>query len=199
MKIKRVLIIALIVVLIFSIAISPLAVSAALADDGHNIAAEQVSDDLPTETNSIEEISDGFVNYLKERYGEDYQYYYNKIIENWGSVEAYLLSFGEKLPEEHRNAWQKFVGWLSEYSSVWAPAFAVIALIIAVAIGKKQLKRIVRDCVDKKVAPIISEMNKQSKGIAAISVGTKALLPKSDKFTESAEQLDSSVKELTDG
>lgn len=195
MKIKKALIIALIVALLFSVAISPLAVSPAFAADAQTVSTEQVVE----ESSGIEEISDGFINYLKERYGDDYQYYYDKIIENWGSVEAYLLSFGERLPEKHRSTWQKFVGWLSEYSSVWAPAFAVIALIIAAVIGKKQFERIVKDCVDKKIAPIVSELNKQSKGIAAISTGTKALLPKSEKFNKSAEQLESSVRELTDG
>ena len=199
MKIKKVLIIAIIAILLFAVAVSPLAVSAALADDGQNVAAVQVADGLPVENSGIGEISDGFVNFLKEQYGEDYEYYYDKIIENWGSVEAYLLSFGERLPDEHKTAWQYFVGWLSEYSTVWAPAFAVIALIIAAVIGKRQFKRIVKECVDKKVAPIISELNKQSKGIAALSAGTRALLPKSERFAESAEQLDSSAKELTDG
>lgn len=199
MKFKRIVLIILTFALLLALAVSPLAVSAALADDGQNVAVDQVADDLPTESAGIEEISDGFVDYLKGRYGDDYQYYYDKIIENWGSVEAYLLSFGERLPDEHKTAWQYFVGWLSDYSSVWAPAFAVIALIIAAVIGKKQFEKIVKECVDKKVAPIISEMNKQSKGIAAISSGTKALLPKSEKFAESAEQLDSSAKELTDG
>lgn len=193
MRTKRILAVILCVLIIVIAAACPFIGAAYAAPDEPVI--EQV-EDVQT---GIENVADDFTAYLKERYGDDYQYYYDKIIENWGSVEAYLLSFGEKLPEEYKSGWDKFVGWLSEYSSVWAPAFAVVALIIAAVIGKKQFERIVKDCVDKKVAPIVSELNKQSKGIAAISTGTKALLPKSEKFNESAEQLESSARELTDG
>lgn len=199
MKLKRILIISLIIVLLFSIAISPLAVSAALADDGQDVVTEQVEDNTLTETNGIEEVSEGFVGYLKERYGEDYQYYYDKIIENWGSVEAYLLSFGERLPEEHRTTWQNFVGWLTEYSAVWAPAFAVIALIIAAVIGKKQFNKLVDRIVNAKLQPIVGELNKQSSATVSIIHAQKALLGSGDRFADSVKELEESEKELKNG
>lgn len=148
----------------------------------------------------IEALAERFITYLKEKYGADYEYYYDQIIEQWGSVEAYLLQFGqEHLTEEQQTAWNKFVSWLSTYSPVWAPVLAV-AVVIAVAIfGKKKFDELLKKAVDSKVNPIVNELNKQSSALAALMEGTKALLPKTDKFTENAELLEKAEKELTNG
>ncbi|MDE6597604.1 MAG: hypothetical protein K2K60_03085 [Clostridia bacterium] len=148
------------------------------------------------EESNIDEIAASFTEYLKARYGEEYETYYNAIIEKWGSIEGYLLAFGDKLPEEHRNGWQKFVGWLSEYSSVWAPALAVVILIIIAVIGKKIFNKTLDRIVKLKVAPIVSELNLQSNATVAMIHAQKALLGNNERFTESVEELTVAEKEL---
>lgn len=198
MKTKKIMSAVFIVILAACIVFCPFAMSAVYAADGsQEIAAEE---EINTEsTAGIEGVADNFLNYLKERYGDDYLYYYEKIIDNWGSVEAYLLSFGDKLPEEHKNAWQKFVGWLSEYSSVWAPAFAVAVVIIVALIGKKQFNKIVDRIVNVKLQPIVGELNKQSSATVSILHAQKALLGTGERFAESVKELEKSEKELKNG
>lgn len=198
MKTKKIMSAMFIVILAACIVLCPFAMSAVYAADGsQEIAAEE---EINTEsTAGIEGVADNFLNYLKERYGDDYLYYYDKIIDNWGSVEAYLLSFGDKLPEEHKNAWQKFVGWLSEYSSVWAPAFAVAVVIIVALIGKKQFNKIVDRIVNVKLQPIVGELNKQSSATVSILHAQKALLGTGERFADSVKELEKSEKELKNG
>ncbi len=198
MRTKKILTVLFAVILLAVIALCPLISTAVYAADGsQEIAAEE---EINTEsTAGIEGVADNFLNYLKERYGDDYLYYYDKIIDNWGSVEAYLLSFGDKLPEEHKNAWQKFVGWLSEYSSVWAPAFAVAVVIIVALIGKKQFNKIVDRIVNVKLQPIVGELNKQSSATVSILHAQKALLGTGERFADSVKELEKSEKELKNG
>lgn len=198
MKTKKIMSAVFIVILAACIVFCPFAMSAVYAADGsQEIAAEEEINTASTA--GIEGVADNFLNYLKERYGDDYLYYYDKIIDNWGSVEAYLLSFGDKLPEEHKNAWQKFVGWLSEYSSVWAPAFAVAVVIIVALIGKKQFNKIVDRIVNVKLQPIVGELNKQSSATVSILHAQKALLGTGERFADSVKELEKSEKELKNG
>ena len=148
------------------------------------------------EESNIDEIAANFTDYLKARYGDEYELYYNAIIEKWGSVEGYLLAFGDKLPEYHKNGWQKFVGWLSEYSSVWAPALAVVLIIIVAIVGKKIFNKTINLIVKSKVAPIVSELNLQSNATIAMIHAQKALLGNNERFTESVEELTAAEKEL---
>ncbi len=77
---------------------------------GFTVNAETQAETLPpvqteeTEApeNGIDGVAVQFVEYLKSRYGAEYELYYNAIIEQWGSIEGYLLAFGDKLPEEHK-------------------------------------------------------------------------------------------------
>lgn len=153
---------------------------------------------------SIEELAERFKTYLIGKYGEDYEYYYNQIIEQWGSIEGYLLAFGEKLPEEQRTGWDKFVGWLSEYAPVWATAFAVAVLITAVLIGKSKLnklkswfKALVEKLVNKRLAPIEKELNLQSGATVSMLHAQKALLGTADKFSGNVKELDEAEKWLS--
>lgn len=161
--------------------------------------AETIDPDISSdesEKSDIEGIAADFVKYLKTKYGEEYEYYYNQIIERWGSVEAYLLSLGDKLPEEYQSGWQKFISWLGEYSVIWAPAIAVILVICAVVIGKKQFNKIIERAVNSKLSPIITELNKQSNATIAILHANKALLGSNEKFSEAVKELNESEKEL---
>lgn len=137
-----------------------------------------------------------FTQYLKALYGEEYEFYYNRIIETWGSVEAYLTSLGEKLPDKQKTAWDKFVGWLGEYSVIWAPALACIIVFTVVAVGKKQFNRLVERIVNSKLSPIVTELNLQSNAAVAMLRAQKALLGNNEKFSDKAEELTIAEKEL---
>lgn len=170
--------------------------------------AEQTEEAAPSE----ESITDKFIGYLKDKYGEDYEYYYNLIIEKWGSVEAYLASLTDELPDEYRDGWTEFIAWLHEYWVVWAPTLAVVVVIIIALVGKAALKKAVSAVkswfgamVDEKVntklnekmAPVARELNSQSSALGAMMRAQKALLGNADKFSENVQDLDKSEKELT--
>lgn len=156
-----------------------------LAQDGEIDTVEDGAD--------FNEVVERFTEYLKEAYGADYDYYYNLIISQWGSIENYLLAFGDYLPEEARNGWETFIGWLSEYAPIWATALAIIALIVALILKKRQMRTV----VEQTVAPIVKELNAQSKATATMMRSQKALLGTNGKFSEVVQDLDESEKELT--
>lgn len=151
----------------------------------------QNPDNEAEEGNDIQKLVDSFVAYLKDKYGEDYELYYNRIIEEWGSVEAYLLSLGENLPEEYKNGWEKFVAWLGEYASVWAPALAVVLVIIAALFGKKLVHRIAE--LFKK---LFQGSNQQSSALIAVIRAQKALMGTNEKFSENVKELEEAEKRL---
>lgn len=155
---------------------------------------------------SIDDLADQFVDYLKDKYGSDYEVYYNFIIEQWGSIEGYLLAFGNKLPEEYQSGWDKFVGWLNEYAPIWVSAVAVIVLIIAIIFGKSKIKKLkewltalIEKLVNKRLAPIENELNLQSKATLSLLHSQKAIFGMSEKFAENVKELEEAEKELSDG
>lgn len=182
--------------LIFICTGAVLSVSADTAGEAVISEEQTVNTDLSEEYGGLEAASESFLQYLKDKYGEDYEVYYNQIIERWGSVEAYLLSFGEKLPEEYRSGWEKFVGWLGEYSVIWAPALAVALVIIVAVIGKKQFNKIFEKVVNAKLEPINKELNLQSNATAALMRAQRAFLGNNKTLLENNGGLSEAVKEL---
>lgn len=154
----------------------------------------ETEEEQPTE---IEELAANFVGWLKSTFGEDYEYYYNQIIEAWGSIENYLTQFGEeKLPEQYQSGWQEFISFLDEYAVVWAPILAIAAVIIIFIIGKKKFTAAIDKAVDRRTAALGNEMNKQSKAQTAVMHGIKALCGNNAKFADTVKELDESEKEL---
>lgn len=182
---------------IVSVSIGSVFVAFADTSDGVQLATQETAGaDIPTDESSLEEIAEQFTQYLKDKYGADYEFYYNEIIGQWGSVEGYLLAFGNKLPEEHRSGWDKFVGWLGDYAPVWAPALAVLIVILVAVIGKKQFNKLVEKIVNGKLSPIVQELNLQSNATVAILHSQKALLPKDERFAENVKELEESERGL---
>lgn len=168
----------------------------AYADTDEPPADTVVDTDTEENTAGLEAIAERFKEYLKAQYGADYEYYYKQIIENWGSVEAYLLSFGEKLPEEYQTGWDKFVGWLGEYSVIWAPPLAVVIVILVAVTGKKQFNKIIDRIVNTKLSPLVSELNLQSEAMVATMNAQKALLGNNEKFADNVKELEKCEREL---
>lgn len=169
------------------------------ADAGETLPIEETEEGAETNDEGFDELVAQFTAYLKDKYGADYEFYYNQINERWGSVEAYLMSFGEELPEEYQNAWQLFIGWLGEYAPIWATALAIIIVIIIAVVGKKQFNKIVEGIVNKKLRPIENELNLQSTAMISNLRAIKLLLPNNEKYTETAKELENAEKELKNG
>lgn len=175
------------------------------SDEINALQVVDVTDVAVAEENEVTDRSDlamaaeKFLEYLKDRYGEDYDYYYNKIIDEWGSIEGYLLAFGDKLPEEHKSGWDAFVGWLGEYSVVWAPAFVIVILIAVSIFGKKLFNKVVERIVNSKLSPVITELNLQSNALAKMLSAQKALLGNCEKFSDEIKELEKAKKELENG
>lgn len=156
---------------------------------------EEVTDD--EETGTIEDVAADFVGWLKDTFGEDYEKYYNNIITNWGSIEEYLLQFGEEnIPEQYQTGWQNFVKALGENAPFWAPILAVAIVIIVYLIGKKRFTAIIQKAVDGKTAAMGQELNKQSKALTSVIHSQKAMLGNNAKFADTVKDLDESEKEL---
>lgn len=195
-KLKMAIVIILAAIIV-SVSIGSVFVAFADTSDGvQSTAQETVDPDISRNESSLEGIAEQFTQYLKDKYGADYEFYYNEIIGQWGSVEGYLLAFGNKLPEEHRSGWDKFVGWLGDYAPVWAPALAVFIVILVAVIGKKQFNKLVEKIVNGKLSPIVQELNSQSNATVAILHSQKALLPKDERFAETVKELEESERGL---
>lgn len=145
----------------------------------------------------IENVAANFVEWLKATFGEDYEYYYNQIIDNWGSIENYLLQFGEQyLPEEYQTGWDEFVAWLRDNAPIWATILAIAIVIIVWLVGKKVFTSIVKKVVDSKTSALAKELNKQSEAMIATNHALSALLGKGEKFTDNVKELEESTEKL---
>ena len=169
----------------------PLAYAEALPPD---MVAEEPLE--PTDISETENLVDRFIANLKDKYGDDYEYYLNAILEQWGSVEAYLLSLTDNLPDELQTGYADFIGWLGEYASIWAPCLAVALVIIGFIVGKKALNTILNRIVEARIKPIEEELNKQSAAQAAQLKATRALLGTNEKFAEERKSAEDAEKKL---
>lgn len=196
-KLKKIIAVILAAMLILFVSVGT--VIPAFADSKNEVQStvqETVNPDISCNENSFEQLVEQFTDYLKDKYGADYGFYYNQIIERWGSVEEYLLFLGSKLPEEYQSGWEKFIGWLSEYSVLWAPALAVALVIIVAVIGKKKFDKLLERIVNAKLNPIVRELNLQSDATVALIHAHEALLGNNERFSEQVEELKAAEKEL---
>lgn len=139
-----------------------------------------------------------FTAYLKDKYGAEYEQIYNGIIEQWGSIEAYLVQFGEEyIPEEFNAGWGDFVEWLGVNAPIWATALALACVIFIAVFGKKAFDKIVNKIVDAKVSVLSAELNKQSAAISAQMKALKTIMPTTEKGAAAVQELDAKEKELT--
>ena len=120
----------------------------------------------------------------------------NAILEQWGSVEAYLLSLTDNLPDELQTGYADFIGWLGKYASIWAPCLAVALVIIGLIVGKKALNKVLNRIVEARIQPIQAELNKQSEAQAAQLKATRALLGSNEKFAEERKAAEAAEKNL---
>lgn len=195
-KIKSLILILIMTVLAVCVSFGAANHVYAAEEPGGEVQTTPTDETEPAPDNSLAGLAIEYIDYLKARYGEDYEYYYNIIIETWGSVEGYLLSLGEKLPEEGKNSWDTFVGWLGEYAVIWAPPLAVILLVLAYIVGKRHFDKKLENIVSTLTNPITKELNRQSKAQIATIRSQKALMNANPKFADNVKELDEAEKEL---
>lgn len=171
----------------------------AFAEEASPAHTEEIIPETPEEAPGIDGVAEQFISYLKGKYGADYEFYYNQIIEQWGSIEGYLLAFGNNLPEEYQSSWERFVGWLRDYAPVWAVPLAILIVIIVALVGRKVFNNAIERIVNAKLKPVEQELNLQSKATVSIMHSQKALLGSCAKFEETVRELNEAEKELTDG
>lgn len=160
---------------------------------------EPTEEDTDTDTAfDMAALVDKFTAYLKEKYGAEYDAIYNGIIEQWGSIEAYLVQFGEEyIPEEYNAGWDAFIEWLSVNAPIWAPALALACIIFIAVFGKKAFNKIVQKIVDAKVNLLSDELNKQSAALSAQMKALKMIMPTNEKCAAAVQELEEKEKELT--
>ena len=160
---------------------------------------EPTQEDTDTDTAfDMAALVDKFTQYLKDKYGAEYDAIYNGIIEQWGSIEAYLLQFGkEYIPEEYNAGWNAFIEWLSVNAPIWAPALALACIIFIAVFGKKAFNKIVQKIVDTKVKLLSDELNKQSAALSAQMKALKMIMPTNEKCAAAVQELEEKEKELS--
>lgn len=140
-----------------------------------------------------------FIARLKERYGDDYLYYYNAILEKWGSVEQYLLAcVDETTPDIVADGWTSFINWLDKYAVIWAPVFAVILVVIAALVGKKYIKKAYEyiKARKKETTTIFGAINKMYKAHIAEMQTLQSLLGDNERFADKREALEAAREEI---
>ncbi len=155
-KLKTVLIVALVVV--FTLAVCLFCSQTAYAASADTETAEittQNAENEPTtpETNTdgsltendTETVSDSVRAYLQSIYGDDYEKYYNQIVENWGSVEKFLLNASENLPDEYRYKATELLTTVNAYIGVGADAILLICVGAYIIYRAKKNKKITAD------------------------------------------------------
>ena len=147
----------------------------------------------------LKTLVNGFIEQLKEKYGEDYQKYYDAIIADWGSVEAYLLSLAkEDTPDAVADGWTNFVKWLGEYSPVWGSILAVALVIVVIIFGKKALQKVTGYVTGTgaKFKTLFAEVNKIDAAQAAQNAALIKLLGENEKFKDERAALQNSAGDL---
>ncbi len=157
------------------------------------------TEEVTDEKSELKTLVEGFLAQLKAKYGEDYETYYNAILAEWGSVEAYLLSLvDENTPDVTATGWTKFVKWLGEYAPIWASILAAGAIIIIIVCGKKALGKVANWATGTggKFKTVFNSINKLYTAQNAQSEALIKLLGENEKFKNERAALQSSVEEI---
>ena len=145
-------------------------------------------------------VVDGFITFLRDKYGDKWETYYNAILEEWGSVEDYLLSaMPDGAPDPVKKGWEAFIGWTRDY---WV-VIAIVGAVLGVGAGgivhvirKKRFRQFLKTANDEKFATVYAEQDKQSAFLIAQGRATMALLGENVKFGERRDELKKAMEEL---
>ena len=148
---------------------------------------------------AMQALVEGFIEELRAKYGAEWQTYYDAILNEWGSVEAYLLSLvPDDAPDPVKNGWEAFVAWLGEYSPVWGSILAITLVVFAALFGKTivtKIKGFVAAVMDK-FKTLFSSVNKQYEVLKAQNDALMKLLGDTPKFEEQRKALEKANEEM---
>ncbi len=161
-------------------------------------AEGEILADGETDENGLKSLVDAFLTQLKAKYGDDYETYYNAILEKWGSVEEYLLSLAEESPDAAASGWKAFVKWLGEYAPIWGSILAIAVVIIVIVLGKKALNKIAGwvTGTGRKFKIVFNSINKMYKADVAEMKALVKLLGENERFAQERKALEESIREI---
>ena len=166
----------------------------ARADESEEQQQEQT--ETKEKSDDMKKMINDFIALLKEKYGANYESEYNKIIEEWGDVESYLLGLADSeiVPDVAKDGFTKFVQGMGEYAPIWATFLAIVfAVIFAVKEVRKQRKI---DGLAGKVRKLIEGQNALTEGQIASLSASRKLLGTNGKCEEERQRIDEAQETL---
>lgn len=182
------------------------------AADGDDSTSEETPAEGETELTDKEKLEQTVKEYLQNIYGDNYETYYNQIIENYGSLEEWVVKAGNNvLPEEYQYKLTELMNNVKNYIGVIADGLLLVigvVVIIVYAVKKKSADEAQAkisetvEGINETVASVIKAIN-QIEGAesalianqAAQSSALRALMPNA-KFTAQTDELAASETEL---
>ena len=144
-------------------------------------------------------LAEEFIQTLKDRYGEQWETYYNAILDEWGTVEAFLLSaMPDGAPDVAKDGWNKFVDWTRENWVIIAAVGAVVLTVIVVLFGKKCVGLIVGffKKMFSLVGKLFSGVNLLYKNAKAQNDALLALMGNNPRFYAQRDALNATNEEM---
>lgn len=144
-------------------------------------------------------LAEEFIQTLKDRYGEQWETYYNAILDEWGTVEAFLLSaMPDGAPDVAKNGWNKFIDWTRENWVIIAAVGAVVLTVIVVLFGKKCVGLIVGffKKMFSLVGKLFSGVNLLYKNAKAQNDALLALMGNNPRFSAQRDALNATNEEM---
>lgn len=144
-------------------------------------------------------LAEEFIQTLKDRYGEQWETYYNAILDEWGTVEAFLLSaMPDGAPDVAKNGWNKFIDWTRENWVIIAAVGAVVLTVIVVLFGKKCVGLVVGffKKMFSLVGKLFSGVNLLYKNAKAQNDALLALMGNNPRFSAQRDALNATNEEM---
>ena len=144
-------------------------------------------------------LAEEFIQTLKDRYGEQWETYYNAILDEWGTVEAFLLSaMPDGAPDVAKDGWNKFVDWTRENWVIIAAVGAVALTVIVVLFGKKCVGLVVGffKKMFSLVGKLFSGVNLLYKNAKAQNDALLALMGNNPRFSAQRDALNATNEEM---
>lgn len=144
-------------------------------------------------------LAEEFIQTLKDRYGEQWETYYNAILDEWGTVEAFLLSaMPDGAPDVAKDGWNKFVDWTRENWVIIAAVGAVVLTVIVVLFGKKCVGLIIGffKKMFSLVGKLFSGVNLLYKNAKAQNDALLALMGNNPRFSAQRDALSATNEEM---
>ncbi len=144
-------------------------------------------------------LAEEFIQTLKDRYGEQWETYYNAILDEWGTVEAFLFSaMPDGAPDVAKSGWNKFIDWTRENWVIIAAVGAVVLTVIVVLFGKKCVGLIVGffKKMFSLVGKLFSGVNLLYKNAKAQNDALLALMGNNPRFSAQRDALNATNEEM---